>query len=136
MARIMLTCCIERLLISITQKLKEVTVMKFIRDIKVIILAMGLVLSVMVVPGYSFTHDGGSGGSGYSHRGNNNHGNYDHGSSRHNDYDRGHNNGYRHYDRGHSYWYGSRYDSYRPYYRYYEPSFSFFLPGFSFYVSP
>jgi hypothetical protein len=97
--------------------------MKFVRKIKIALLAMVLVLSVMVVPGYSWTHDGGRNGGSSYHR-------Y-HGG------DRGYYGGSRYY--GHGYRdYGPRYSSwYRPYYRpYYAPSFSFAVPGFSFYVSP
>jgi hypothetical protein len=97
--------------------------MKFVRKIKIVLLAMVLVLSVMAVPGYCWTHDGGSG----YHR-------YD-------SYDRGHDSGYRHYGhgyRGHGDWDGPRYSTWHgSYYRpYYAPSFSFVVPGFSFYVSP
>jgi hypothetical protein len=93
--------------------------MKFFRKIKIVLLAMVLVLSVMAVPGYSWTHGGGSGYHSY------------HG------HDHGYYGGSRYYGHGYRDWYGSSFSTrYRPYYPYYAPLFSFAVPGFSFYVSP
>ena len=89
--------------------------MKCCRSFKIGFLAMVLVLSVMVVPGYSWTHDGNSGGSGYyghsGHNGYNGHSGHNgyynnHDNWRNRDYDRGGNDHGRYRDYGNRDWYG------------------------------